>query len=273
MKSIKIGMIGDVVGRPGRIMIKEHLKSLRDRFEIDFVCANYENASHGFGLTLKNCDELLGSGVDMMSGGNHSFDKKELISLFDTRPLLRPHNYPKQMPGSGVGIYNVCGVEIAIVNVMGNFSMPMADNPFLCAQRCVDELRESGVKHIVIDYHAEATSEKRALMMMLMGQVSAIVGTHTHVSTDDLHIASSSGYITDLGLTGCRDNVIGMDKSAPLKRFLTGLPATLDVPKKCKKILQIVLFELDSDGRCIDAKKIKVFDDNREFITDAWIEE
>ncbi len=272
MKKIKVAMIGDVVGRPGRVMIKEHLLKIKEQYKIDFVCANYENASHGFGLTLKNCDELLASGVDVMSGGNHSFDKKELVDLFESRPLLRPHNYPDDMPGSGLGVYSVGETKIAILNLLGHFSMPMADNPFILAKKCVDELQDRGIKHIVVDMHAEATSEKRALMMMLMGRVSAIVGTHTHVSTDDLQVSSHTGYITDLGLTGCRDNVIGLDKAAPLKRFLTGLPATFDLPKKCKKILQLVIFELDSDGRCLGAKKLKIFDDGREIVSDGWID-
>ena len=265
-------MIGDIVGRPGRAMVKQHLPRLKEEHGIDFVTANYENASHGFGLTAKNAEELFGAGIDVMTGGNHSFDKKEIIPLFETLPLLRPHNYPDALPGKGIGIFEAAGERIAVLNIMGHYSMPMVDNPFLCAQRSVEMLRSEGVNHILVDMHAEATSEKRALLMLLAGEVSAIAGTHTHVATDDLQIDGGTGYVTDIGLSGCRDNVIGMDAKIPLQRFLTGLPGHFDVPKKCKKILQTALFELDESGRCTAAKKIKTFDDGREIVTEGWDE-
>lgn len=253
-------------------MIKQHLPRLKEEHGIDFVIANYENASHGFGLTAKNADELFKAGVSMMTGGNHSFDKKELMPLMETLPLLRPHNYPEAMPGTGIGVYDVNESRIAVVNIMGHYSMPMVDNPFICAQKSVEKLQADGIRHIVIDMHAEATSEKRALMMMLKGEVSAIFGTHTHVATDDLQVDGGTGYITDVGLSGCRDNVIGMDAKIPLQRFLTGIPGHFDVPNKCKAILQIVLFELDENGRCVGVKKIKTFDDGREMVTKGWSE-
>lgn len=270
MKRVTIAMIGDIVGRPGRSMIKQHLPRLKAAHGIDFVVANYENASHGFGLTAKNADELFKSGVDVMTGGNHSFDKKEIIPLFDAMPLLRPHNYPEAMPGKGAGVYEVNGVKVGVLNVMGHYSMPMVDNPFICAERSVEAFIREGATHIVVDMHAEATSEKRALLMMLKGRVGAIVGSHTHVATDDLQIDGGTGYVTDLGLSGCRDNVIGMDAKVPLQRFLTGMPGHFDVPQKCKKILQTAVFELDEKGHCVGAKKIKTFDDGREIVTEAW---
>jgi 2',3'-cyclic-nucleotide 2'-phosphodiesterase len=265
-------MIGDIVGRPGRSMVKQHLPRLRKEHGIDFVVANYENASHGFGLTSKNADELFKAGIDVMTGGNHSFDKKEIIPLFESMPLLRPHNYPEALPGKGVGVYEVNGVKVGVLNVMGHYAMPMVDNPFICAQKSVEALRHEGAVHIVVDMHAEATSEKRALLMMLKSHVGAIVGTHTHVATDDLQIDGGTGYITDLGLSGCRDNVIGMDAKIPLQRFLTGLPGHFNVPEKCKKVLQMALFELDEKGRCTGAQKIRVFDDGRETVTQGWTE-
>lgn len=269
---MRVAMIGDIVGRPGRAMLKAHLPRLKKEHGIDFVTANYENASHGFGLTAKNAEELFKAGVDVMTGGNHSFDKKEIIPLLDSLPLLRPHNYPEAMPGRGVGIFEACGVKVGVINVMGHYSMPMVDNPFLCAQKSVEALKAEGVKHILIDLHAEATSEKRAMLMMLKGEVSAIIGTHTHVATDDLQVDGGTGYISDIGLSGCRDNVIGMDAKIPLQRFLTGIPGHFDVPAKCKKILQTVLFDLDDEGRCTGALKIKTFDDGREIVSDGWKE-
>lgn len=268
---MKIAFIGDIVGRPGREMIKDHLKRLKKEHNIDFVIANYENASHGFGLTSTNTKELFSYGIDVMSGGNHSFDKKDIFELFDKYELLRPHNYPKGVVGTGLKVYDVCGEKLAVLNIMGYFSMPMSENPFICAKESVTSLHEEGIKNIFIDFHAEATSEKRALMKMLEGQVSAIIGTHTHVSSDDFQISSNTAYLTDIGLSGCRDNVIGMDEKIPMQKFLTGIGGHYDLPKKCKKILQMAVMEI-SEGKCSSAYKIKLFDDERLFISEAWID-
>lgn len=267
-----IAYIGDIVGRPGRSMIKEHLKGLREEHGIDFVIANYENASHGFGLTEKNAKELFEAGIDVMTGGNHSWDKKEIMPLFENMELLRPHNYPDEMPGTGSKIYELNGEKLGILNIMGHYSMPMVDNPFRCARASVERLKEEGATHIFLDIHAEATSEKRAMLMMLQGEVSGIIGSHTHVGTDDLQISSGTAYLTDMGLTGCRDNVIGMDPKIPLQRFLTGMPGHFQVPNSCRRILQMAVMELEN-GRCTAAKKIKRFDDGREMVTEAWVED
>ncbi|NPA59565.1 MAG: TIGR00282 family metallophosphoesterase [Epsilonproteobacteria bacterium] len=269
---MKIIFIGDIVGRPGREMLKTYLQDIKTEYEVDFVIANYENASHGFGLTPKNANELFGYGIDVMSGGNHTWDKKEIVALFDTHEILRPHNYPDDVAGTGCKVYEVCGEKLAVLNLMGHYSMPYTQNAFLTAKQTVAQLKEEGVKNIFIDFHAEATSEKRAMLMMLQGQVSGIIGTHTHVSTDDLQIVDGTAYLTDMGLSGCRDNVIGMDSKVPIKQFLTGLKGHFDIPKKCKKILQIAIMEF-KDGRCSDAFKLKVFDDGRVLRTDAWVEE
>ena len=268
---MRIAFIGDIVGAPGRKMIEEHLKKLRAEYGVDFVIANYENASHGFGLTLKNANELVACGIDVMSGGNHTWDKKDILPLFETHELLRPHNYPKEVPGTGCKVYEVAGEKLAILNLMGHYSMPFTDNAFRCALESVETLHEQGIKNIFIDFHAEATSEKRALLMLLQGKVSAIVGTHTHVGTDDLQIVNATGYLGDIGLTGCRDNVIGMDEKVPLKQFLTGMKGHFEIPKKCKKILQIVLFDF-KEGLCSEAIKLKILDDGRVFKTQAWID-
>jgi len=253
-------------------MIKRHLKRLQQEHFIDFTIANYENASHGFGLTQKNCEELLGYGIDMMTGGNHSFDKKEILTLFESYPLIRPLNYPKATPGEGLFKTTLLGKELAVINLMGYYTMPMVDNPFTIIEETVERLREEGIVHIVIDMHAEATSEKYALLHMLKGKVSAILGTHTHVATDDLQVTEGCCYVTDLGLSGCRDGVIGMDAEVPVKRFLTGLGGHFDVPDNCRAIFQMVVFELDENGRCMAAEKIKVYDDKPKIVTPAWVE-
>lgn len=269
---MKIGFIGDVVGKPGRLMIKRHLTRLRQEHFIDYMIANYENASHGFGLTEKNCKELLGYGIDMMTGGNHSFDKKEILNLFDTYPLIRPMNYPKETPGKGIYKTIIIGHETVILNLMGHYTMPLVDNPFTMIVEVVARLKDQGFKHIILDMHAEASAEKQALLHMLKDDVSAILGTHTHVATDDLQVRDGCCYVTDIGLTGCRDGVIGMDSTIPVKRFLTGLGGHFDVPDECKSILQMVVFELDDDGRCVGAEKIKIYDDKPKIVTKAWMD-
>ena len=269
---MKIAFIGDIVGRPGRDMIAKYLPKIKEEYAIDFVIANYENASHGFGLTSKNASELFSYGIDVMSGGNHSWDKKDILPLFDTLEILRPHNYPQELPGTGCKVYEVAGEKLAVLNLMGHYSMPYTDNAFRCAQNTVEELHAEGISNIFIDFHAEATSEKRAMLMLLEGQVSGIIGTHTHVSTDDFQISKGTAYLTDIGLSGCRDNVIGMDKKVPLKQFLTGMKGHFDIPKSCKKILQIAVMEI-SEGKCSEAFKLKYFDDNRVIKTEAWRED
>lgn len=269
---MRVGFIGDIVGKPGRLMLKRHLKRLQQEHYIDYTIANYENASHGFGLTEKNCKELLGYGIDMMTGGNHSFDKKEIFELFETYPLIRPINYPRSAPGKGVFETTILGKEVVILNLMGHYTMPLVDNPFTMIIEEVALLRSRGFKHIIIDMHAEASSEKQALLHMLKEDVSAILGTHTHVGTDDLHIVDGCCYITDVGLTGCRDGVIGMEEDVPLRRFLTGLGGHFNVPDECRSLLQMVVFELDDEGACIGAEKIKIYDDHPKIVTPAWIE-
>ena len=269
---IKIAFIGDIVGKPGRLMLKRHLKRLQQEHSVDFTIANYENASHGYGLTEKNCKELLGYGVDMMTGGNHSFDKKEILEMFDRYPLVRPLNYPKETAGKGLYRTTLLGHELAVINLMGHYTMPMVDNPFTMIVEEVKKLKEQNIKHIIIDMHAEASSEKNALRQIVKKDVSAIVGTHTHVATDDLQIVDGCCYVTDIGLTGCRDGVIGMEETVPVTRFLTGLGGHYDVPKRCKAILQMLVFELDDNGRCMGAEKIKVYDEKPKIVTKAWMD-
>jgi metallophosphoesterase (TIGR00282 family) len=257
---LKIAFIGDIVGKPARYMIKHHLKNIKNEYDVDFVVANSENASHGFGLTAKNATELYNAGIDLMTGGNHTWDKKEILPLLKTKPLLRPHNYPPEVEGTGLYKIELNGQKIAVINLMGLFCMPQVENPFRCAKTLIDELLNDGYNNIFIDFHAESTAEKRTLMEMYSDKVTAIVGTHTHIGTDDLEITNSCAYVTDIGLSGCRDGVIGMDKEAPIHRAMTGLPARFEIPSQCKKILQVIIVEFE-DGKAIDAFKIKAYDE------------
>ena len=265
---MKIAFIGDIVGKPGRSMLQNYLKKIRSEFALDMVIANGENASHGFGLSIEHAKELLLCGVDMISGGNHSWDKKEIIPLLDSMPILRPLNYPESVEGSGVKILHVKGEDVAVVNILGHYGMPMVENPFLVAKKAVEDLHVKGIKTIIVDFHAEVTSEKYAMLHLLKSHVTAILGTHTHVGTDDLMVVDGTCYVSDVGLSGCRDGVIGMDKDAPLKRFLTGLPASLEIPKKCKKILQMIILEIE-EGKCIEAHKLRIFDDQERVMVRA----
>jgi len=274
---LRIAFIGDIVGRPGRKIIKENLSKIKEEYKIDFVIANGENASHGFGLTIKNSDELFKAGIDVITGGNHTFDKKkEMFVLLETKNVLRPDNYPPGVPGTGIKIFEIKNEEklekLAVINLMGQFCMPTVENPFNWAKKLVEELKEQDVKNIFIDFHGEATSEKRVIFMMLKGQVSAICGTHTHVGTDDLQIMDNTAYLTDIGLTGCRDNVIGMDKKVPISKATTGLGGHFEVPNACKSILQIMIIDIE-EGRATNSFKLKKFCDKNELIkTDAIID-
>lgn len=256
---IRIAFIGDVVGRPGRGMLKEHLQNLKNKESIDFVIANGENASHGFGINRKNANELLSSGVDFLTGGNHSWDQKDMISMLEDMPVIRPINYPDEVPGVGVKVLHVRDEKIAIINTLGHYGMPMVENPFKKTEACVEELLSKSVKNIFIDFHAESTAEKRGLHIMLKGRVSAIFGTHTHIGTDDLTVEDGTCYVSDVGLSGCRDNIIGSKSDAPLKRMTTGLPASFDIPTSCKRLMQVIICEVE-DGVCKKAKKVRIFD-------------
>jgi len=275
---LRIAFIGDIVGRPGRKIIKDNLSKIIEEYNIDFVIANGENASHGFGLTIKNCDELLKMGIDLITGGNHSFDKKrEMMVLLETKPVLRPDNYPPGLIGSGLKICEVQtskGIEkLAVINLMGQYTMPTVENPFNWARKLVNQLHEDGIKSIFIDFHAEVTSEKRIMLMMLQNEVSMICGTHTHVGTDDLQIFNNTAYLTDIGLTGCRDNVIGMDKKVPIQKVVTGLGGHFEVPNSCKTILQMMVTDINEEGNATQCFKIKKLCNSPEYIiTKAMID-
>jgi len=264
---MRLLFIGDIVGKPGRQMVKHHLPLVKKRYNIDFVIANYENASHGFGLTHKNYKELKNSGIDVMTGGNHTFDKKkEIIELLkNDESILRPCSF-FEAEGSCVYRGEINDEKVAIINLMGIFSMPYGRNAFIDAKEIVEKLKSEGYKNIFIDFHAEATSEKRAMFLMLKGKISAIIGTHTHIGTDDLEINEGSCYLSDVGLSGCRDNVIGMKEDVPIQKFLTSLGGHYDVPDNCKKIFQAVVIEL-KEGKAIDAFKIKAYDFEEDFIS------
>jgi metallophosphoesterase (TIGR00282 family) len=217
---MKVLMIGDVVAKPGRIAVLERIQDLREQHHIDLAIMNAENLAGGFSVTPTLCEELFAHGIDVMTSGNHIFDKKEAIDYIRKQPrLVRPANYPPNTPGSGFWTGEVNGAQVAVINVMGRVFMPPSDDPFRIVDQIVASLPEKATVRLV-DMHAEATSEKVAMGWHLDGRVSAVVGTHTHVQTADERILpQGTAYLTDLGMTGSYAGVIGMNKSDVLARF------------------------------------------------------
>jgi metallophosphoesterase (TIGR00282 family) len=224
--------IGDIVGRPGREIVRRGLGAIVSAHAIDLVIANGENAAAGFGITREIGDALFGYGIHVMTSGNHIWDKKEALDYIvrETR-LLRPANYPAGAPGTGAALFrSTSGVAVGVVNVMGRVYLANIDDPFTTASREIARLKAEGAQVIFVDVHAEVTSEKIAMGWYLDGKISALVGTHTHVQTADERILpQGTAYISDVGMTGPRDGVIGMDRARILERFQTGLPVRFEV--------------------------------------------
>ncbi|MDQ6747602.1 MAG: YmdB family metallophosphoesterase [Candidatus Dormibacteraeota bacterium] len=221
--------VGDIVGRPGRQAAMHMIPELRQRHGVDLVIANGENASGGFGLSVSDARALFNCGVDIITSGNHIWDQKEIIPALDDMPILRPMNYPPGAPGRGWLVHDMGALgQVAVCNVQGLVFMPAIDSPF----RAVDEfIRDTAdVAMRVIDFHGEATSEKQAMGHFTDGRVSFLFGTHTHTATADQRVRpGGSAYVSDLGMVGPRDSVIGMDADGSLKRFLTGIPQRFKV--------------------------------------------
>lgn len=230
---MNILFIGDVVGKPGRRILAQMLPALRRDVGADLVIANGENSAGGFGITPETLDDLLRAGVDVVTGGNHTWQAREIYTLLDSSPhILRPANYPPGTPGRGSGIFRSSGRapgSVAVLNLEGRIFMQPLDSPFTVAREEAERLRRE-TPVIVVDMHAEATSEKIALGWYLDGRVSAVIGTHTHVQTADERILlEGTAFISDAGMTGPRDSVIGMSRDEVLQRFLTQLPVRFDV--------------------------------------------
>jgi metallophosphoesterase (TIGR00282 family) len=250
MAIIKILFFADIVGKPGRFILSQYCKPLKEKFGADYVIANVENAAGGFGITPEMVRKVFTYGVDCQTSGNHIWDRQEILKYIDEQPkLLRPANFPPGVPGSGVLIDDINGIKIGILNLMGRTYMKEIDCPFRTADRELRKIREvTGI--VIIDFHAEVTSEKQALLYYLDGKASAIIGTHTHVQTAD-EIVSERGtaYISDVGMTGPHDSIIGMDKVPSLDRFLTGMPKRFTCATDDLKISgAVVTIDTDDGG-------------------------
>lgn len=257
---MKIFFIGDIFGQPGRRIVKELLPALRDEFAPDLILANGENAAAGFGITPGLVEELLDLGIAVLTSGNHIWDRKEIIPYFQEHAdgrLLRPANYPAGAPGHGFYLGKTeTGVEYAVMNLQGRVFMPAIECPFRTADSLLGNIPPSA-KIRIVDMHAEATSEKQALGWYLDGRVTAVVGTHTHVPTaDEMVSPGGTAYITDLGMTGPYDSIIGIEKETVIKKFLDQMPARFEVASGDVRLCGVLIEADPTTGRATSIQRI-----------------
>jgi metallophosphoesterase (TIGR00282 family) len=255
---IRLLFIGDIVGKPGRELVRRGLAGIVDFHQIDLVIANAENSAAGFGITREIGDQILEWGVDVMTSGNHIWDKKEALDYIGTESrLLRPANYPAGAPGNGSYLArSKDGQTVAVINVMGRVFMPLLDDPFVIVLKEIEALK-SRARIIFVDFHAEATSEKIAMGWHLDGKVTAVVGTHTHVQTaDERVLPKGTAYLTDVGMTGPHDSVIGVEIQAALGKFITGLPARFDTATENPRLNAVVIDADEQTGRATDIERL-----------------
>ena len=257
---IRILFLGDVFGRTGRRLVRELLPDLTRTYEVDLVVANVENAAGGIGLTIKAADELFASGIDVMTSGNHIFRHAEIVEYMEQNErLIRPANYPAPCPGQGAVLVTTrSGARVGVVNLLGRVFMEPLESPFETADLEIAALARQGARAVLVDVHAEATSEKRALAWYLSGRVQAVIGTHTHVQTaDETILAGGTAYITDAGMTGPHDSVIGMKKETILERFLTGRPVRFEAARKGLRLEGVVIGLAEDLGRAVEIVRIQ----------------
>ena len=256
---MKILAVGDLVGTVGLKKFEKEYKTIKEKENIDFCIVNAENVAEGMGITEKAFKTLLDLKVDCITMGNHTWAKKDIFNFIDNPKLIRPANYSKNNPGKGYQIFHCKDKKIAVINLIGRVTMNvLSENPFTVAEDIIEKIKNH-VDMIVIDFHAEATAEKLALAYFLDGKVTAIYGTHTHVQTaDEMIMKNGTGYITDIGMTGPKESVIGMNKDASIKRFLTSLPERYKIAENEAK-LNGCIFEIDDETcRVTKIKRIMI---------------
>lgn len=257
--SMNILFIGDIFASGGRGIVAEHLNQLVSEFQIDLTIANAENSAGGFGITPPIAEELLALGLDVLTGGNHSFDKREIHEYSDHQPrLLRPANYPNGLPGHGIYISTARnGIPYAVLNLQGRAQMANIDCPFRKADELLASL-DSSIKIRIVDFHAELTSEKMAMGWYLDGRATAMIGTHTHVPTADARVLPGGlAYQTDAGMTGPYDSVIGVDKDIILRRFLTGLTGRMEAARHGIELHGVVIGADETTGKATAIRRIR----------------
>lgn len=257
---MNILILGDIVGEASVKRVKEILPNLIKENNIDFVIVNGENSAGGMGITAKIYKDLILSGVNVITMGNHTWGKKDIFNIIDNKNLLRPANYPEGVVGNGYGIYDCLNKKIAVINLIGRASMNvLSENPFIVADNIVKEIKDK-VDVIIVDFHAEATAEKIAMGYYLDGKVTCVFGTHTHVATaDETILEKGTAYITDIGMTGPKKSVIGMEVDASIKRFVTTLPERYRVSEDKEIICNGCILKLNSEScRVEKISRIKI---------------
>jgi 2',3'-cyclic-nucleotide 2'-phosphodiesterase len=257
---VKLLFIGDIIGKPGRQAVSRELHRLVDRHMVDLVVANGENAAGGFGITEETASDLFKCGIDVLTSGNHIWDKKDSLAfIIREERILRPANYPEGTPGRGSGVYRTAGgVRIAVLNLEGRVFMNNLDCPFRTADREIARLKEE-TPIILVDFHAEATSEKNSLGWYLDGRVSAMIGTHTHVQTADERILpGGTAYLTDAGMSGSMDSVIGIKKEEAITKFLSQLPTKFEVAKNNLRLNGVVVEVDEMSGKALSMERINI---------------
>lgn len=246
---MKLLAIGDVIGNPGRKIVKDILPGIRREYKIDLVIANGENSAGGVGITYNVAHELYSYGVDVITTGNHVWAKREIFNFInEDNRILRPANYPTELPGRGSTVVHLSNYSVGVINILGRVYMDPIDSPFQAAVKEIEKLNEI-TDIIIVDLHAEATSEKQAMGWFLDGKVSAVFGTHTHVQTcDERILPAGTGYITDIGMTGPRNSIIGVDKDIILRKFTTLIPEKFEVGKG-ELQFNAVIFSIDENSR------------------------
>ena len=257
---MRILMVGDVVGKPGRYFFMEQTLELKQAKKIDVVIVNGENAAHGKGLTPQIFEDLLRGGADIVTSGNHIWDNPKVMEIIDAEPfLLRPANYPEGTPGNGFCIFPVGKKKIGVVNLSGRtFMNPPLDDPFRLAEKIIATIRKQ-CDMIFVDFHAEATSEKLALAYHLDGQITALVGTHTHVQTaDEKILPNGTAYITDLGMVGAENSVLGIEVEPVIKKFLTGRPSHFEIAAGACIYCALLIKINDANNKVVGVERIRI---------------
>jgi hypothetical protein len=256
---MNILFLGDIVGKPGRKLVKEHLSQLRKEFDISCCIANGENSAQGRGITEKTANELFNTGVDVFTSGNHLWDKKEALEFIaNEKRIVKPLNYPSKALGAKYYIFETSsGVKIAVTCLIGQVFMAPADSPYNALEKILPEINKI-TRILLVDFHAEATAEKRALGFYLEGKITALIGSHTHIQTADEEILpAGTAYITDAGMTGPHDSVIGTDKEIILEKFTTGMPQRFDVATGGLQINGVVVMVDEITGKATEIIRIK----------------
>ncbi|WP_251516600.1 MULTISPECIES: TIGR00282 family metallophosphoesterase [Staphylococcus] len=260
---MRILFIGDIVGKVGREAISTYLSKLKQTHRPTITIVNAENAAHGKGITEKIYKELLREGVDFMTMGNHTYGQRQIYDFIDeAKRMVRPANYPEEAPGVGMRFVQINDIKLAVINLQGRAFMQDIDDPFKKADALIEEAQKE-TDYIFVDFHAETTSEKNAMGWYLDGRVSAVVGTHTHIQTSDERILPGrTGYITDVGMTGYYDGILGINRDEVIYRFLTSLPQRHVVPDTGRSVLSGVIIDLDKNGKTKHIERVLINDDH-----------